>query len=145
MPRLVPAHAGYFRVTLRIPNDRDWCADTRDSFDEWMGELAASKHAAGLGAQPSVRVAAVTQETAELILEWVHQPAEGPWEAVEVVIDTAKVAFPDILTKTNDLYLSVVRESAVGHDVLLDEDRVAELEREGQRRARLGGSPSDFG
>ncbi len=144
MRRLIPAHAGFFRVTIRVPNDEDWCHEMHAAFDEWMGRLAESDSATALAALPSVRVGSVSGDLAELILEWVHQPADGPWPAVEEAVDTVRSMSPDLLLKTDDLHVSVVRESAVGHDVVFDDERLAALDREVEQRLQRGRRPSDF-
>lgn len=110
-----------------------------------MGSLAASpEHSRGLGAMPSVRVAETGAGYAELVLEWVHQPAAGPWEAVEGVIDgVAKAAFPDLLLKTDELHISVERESRVGRDVEFSDEELRELERRAERSARAPDFPPD--
>ena len=34
VPKFVPAHAGFFRVTIRVPSDTDWCYETKANLDD---------------------------------------------------------------------------------------------------------------
>ena len=143
MPEFVPAHAGLFRVTIRVPNDLEWCEETKASFDGALSSMAETGYGTAIGAMPATRIErGVTY--AELVLEWVRQPGRGPWDAVEGVIETAKTAFPDLLVVTDELHVSVERESAVGRDVMLTDEQVAELRRRGEREAGIGdGAPAE--
>lgn len=136
MPRHVPAHAGFFRVTIRVPADRDWCEETQASFNSWMAELAASDHAFALGNMPSVAVVGTSPSVAELILEWIRQPGEDLWEPVDGVIQVGKDVFPQLFTAVDELSVTVVREQAIGRDVVLDDATLEQLEERAKREAR---------
>jgi hypothetical protein len=121
MPRHIPARSVFFTVVVGVPGELSWCEETFSSFDEWMGAMAWSERASGLGAMPAIRVIPLELDgLGELVLEWVRIPAEGAWAAVESVVeDIAKVAFPGLLAKSLNLRVAVTCEQAVGEDIVL--------------------------
>lgn len=141
MPRHVAAHAGFFRVTLRVPEDLAWCEETHERFNEWMAKLAASESAAALGNMPAVSVVRTSPSFAELVLEWARQPGEDLWQPVEAVIETGKTAFPALFTAVDELNVTVVREASIGRDVVLDDKTLAELD---ERARRLAQTPDEL-
>jgi hypothetical protein len=144
MPKYVPAEAGFFRVELRVPFDRETAEQFRSDFDDWIGAMAESEFAQGLGNMPSIRLDSATEEYAELVLEWVGVPADGPWDAAEQQLNSVgKLAFPDLLTVPDGLQVTVTRVRSVGRDVVLDDETVARLEQEADERMSWpGDAPS---
>jgi hypothetical protein len=129
-----------FRVWILIPGDVDWCEDTKASFDDALSSMASTGFGTAMGAMPATRVDP-QGDYAELVLEWVRQPGIGPWDAVEGVIETAKIAFPNLLLVTDALSVSVERESSVGRDVTLSDAQVDELRQRGEREAGIADCP----
>jgi hypothetical protein len=144
MPRRFPAEAGFFRVVLRVPAQRDVADDFHEAFDAWIGGMAGSEHAKGLGIMPSIRLEAATEDYAEIVLEWDDVPADGPWAAVEDRIDeVAKLAFPDMLKLPDELVVTVTRTRRVGRDIVLDDPTLERLDREATEMLDWPGEQSD--
>ena len=93
---------------------------------------------------PSVRVEPAALEAwAQLVLEWTGLPATSPWAAVEMVIELVKTISPDLLVHPDRLGVTVTTERRIGHEVVLDDDQLAELEQEVRRRTDWIGAAAD--
>lgn len=142
MPKQIPAEAGFFRVELRVPAPNETAKDFHRDFDAWIGAMAMSQYAEGLGALPSIRIEQTTEDYAEIVLEWDHAPADDLWNAVETQINkVAKLAFPDLLKLPDELVVTVTRVRGVGHDVTLDDKTLESLSLEADDQIRW--PPSD--
>jgi hypothetical protein len=56
LPKFVPAHAGFFRVTIRVPSDAGWCEETKASLDEALTSMAETGFGRAIGLMPATRV-----------------------------------------------------------------------------------------
>jgi hypothetical protein len=136
MPREVPAEAGFFRVELRALLPRELCEGWRDDFVARTGDMVDDGFGQVLQDMPSVAVEpAMGEASAQLVLEWTGLPATSPWHAVEMIIELVKTISPDLLVAPDRLGVTVTTERRIGHDVILDDDQLAELEQEVRRRA----------
>ena len=135
MPREVPAEAGFFRVELRALLSREVCETWRDNFVLRTGQAVEGGYGQVLQDLPSVRIEESPLEAwAQLVLEWTRLPTTSPWDAVEMAIEQLRTLSPDLLVEPDRLGVTVTTEQRIGHDIVLDDDELAELDEEVRRR-----------
>lgn len=143
--RIVPEYAGLFQVTIRVPDaDRAWCEESKQSFDDALQSMIDTGHGEAVGAMPATSVEQVGQWF-ELVLRWVNQPGDGPWDAAESIIESAKVVFPGLLTVTDDLTIDIQRQTRVGADIEITEDEAERLRVLGEGLVSPDAPPADWG
>jgi hypothetical protein len=122
MTPFVPKEAGFYSVEIAVPGDVEWCEETRDSFVSWMSGMPGHELSDALLAMPSLQIDA-DEDEGELILQWVGRPADNAWDAIEKIInEVAKIAFPDLLSKSLAIRVLATCERAVGRDVIVPDE-----------------------